>query len=83
MDPRLGSAIRARAKNPTAENQGLLDEAWQAHEVSQERVSRWFAFAIILITASGFFIGGRELERQRIGSNQALERTAGRRDAHI
>jgi hypothetical protein len=66
LDTKLGSAIRARAENPTAENQRLLDKAWQEHENLQRKLSAWFTFAIILVTANGFFIAGRELERRRI-----------------
>jgi hypothetical protein len=61
-----GRAARAYGKNPTFENQRRLNTTRQQAEIAQSKVTAVFSLGILLVTASGFFIAGREFERRAI-----------------
>jgi ABC-type microcin C transport system permease subunit YejB len=61
----ISRALAAQMDNPTPENKRALDAAKRKAAVTQLQTRAAFGVAILIVTAGGFFIAGRQFQRRR------------------
>lgn len=61
----ISRALGAQMDNPSPEDQRALDAAKREAALIQFKIRLGFGVAIVVLTAGGFFVVGRQFERRR------------------
>jgi hypothetical protein len=62
----IARTLHAQTETPTPENKRAFDAAWRKGEIQQFNVRAVSSMIILVVTAGGFFISGRQFERRRL-----------------